>query len=63
MKRMILIMLLGSMVVGAFAQKIDIKGCVLDGKNQEPMEFANVVLQTTDSVFVVGTKPVALCLL
>ena len=54
MKRMILFMLLCSVIVDAFAQKIEIKGCVMDGGNQVPMEFANVVLQTVDSSFVSG---------
>lgn len=55
MKRMILFMLLCSVLGDAFAQKIEIKGCVMDGRNREPMEFANVVLQTADSAFVSGT--------
>ncbi|MDD4516436.1 outer membrane beta-barrel protein [Massilibacteroides sp.] len=55
MKRMILFMLLCSVMVDAFCQKIEIKGRILDAKNQQPMEFANVVLQTIDTVFVSGT--------
>lgn len=55
MKRIFLFMLLGSVIADAFAQKTDIKGCVLDAQSQTPMEFANIVLQTTDSVFVSGT--------
>lgn len=55
MKRLVLIMLLCSVVVNAFAQKIDIKGCIVNGEKNEPMEFANIVLQTTDSVFLAGT--------
>lgn len=56
MRRIIFgIMLLGSMMQGAFAQNLGIKGLVKDGRNKEPLEFANVVLQTTDSVFVLGT--------
>lgn len=55
MRKMMFAVLLGSMMVGAFAQKVEIKGCVLDGKKQQPMEFANIVLQTVDSVFITGT--------
>ncbi|MDD2436507.1 MAG: TonB-dependent receptor [Massilibacteroides sp.] len=55
MKRMILIMLLCSVIMNAFAQKVMIKGCILDATNQEAMEFANIILQTTDSAFVSGT--------
>ena len=56
MRRIIFgIMLLGCMMQGAFAQNLGIKGLVKDGRNKEPLEFANVVLQTTDSVFVLGT--------
>lgn len=56
MRRIIFgIMLLGCMMQGAFAQNLGIKGLVKNGRNKEPLEFANVVLQTTDSVFVLGT--------
>ena len=56
MKRIIFgIMLLGCMVQGVFAQNLGIKGLVKDGRDKEPLEFANVVLQTTDSVFILGT--------
>ena len=56
MRRIIFgIMLLGCMMQGAFAQNLGIKGLVKDGRNKEPLEFANVVLQTMDSVFVLGT--------
>lgn len=48
-------MLLGCMMQGAFAQNLGIKGLVKDGRNKEPLEFANVVLQTLDSVFITGT--------
>lgn len=59
MKRIIFgIMLLGCMVQGVFAQNLGIKGLVKDGRNKEPLEFANVVLQTTDSVFILGTTTV-----
>lgn len=56
MKRIIFgVMLLGCMIQGAFAQNLEIKGLVKDGLNKEPLEFANVVLQTIDSAFVIGT--------
>ena len=56
MKRIIFgIMLLGCMMQGAFAQNLGIKGLVKDGRNKEPLEFANVVLQTLDSAFITGT--------
>lgn len=49
------IILLVSMIQGGFAQTLGIKGWVQDGRNKEPLEFANVVLQTIDSVFITGT--------
>lgn len=55
MKTFVLIaMLLGSVVQGAFAQKINIKGVVFDAANQTAAEYVNVVLQTADSAFVAG---------
>lgn len=48
-------MLLGCMIQGVFAQNLGIKGLVKDGRNKEPLEFANVVLQTMDSTFITGT--------
>lgn len=45
--------LLGSVVVSSYAQKIEIKGTVCDAANQA-IEYANVVLQTIDSTFVNG---------
>lgn len=55
MKRMILFILLCSVTGYTFAQKIDIRGCIFDAKDQQPMEFANIVLQTVDSAFLSGT--------
>lgn len=56
MKRIIFgIVLLGCMIQGVFAQNLGIKGLVKDARNKEPLEFANVVLQTADSVFITGT--------
>ena len=45
--------LLGSVVVSSYAQKIEIKGTVCDAAKQA-IEYANVVLQTIDSTFVNG---------
>ncbi|MDR0428852.1 MAG: carboxypeptidase-like regulatory domain-containing protein [Tannerellaceae bacterium] len=47
--------LLAGMIQNSFAQNIDIRGIVRDAKNREPAVFANIVLQTTDSMFVKGT--------
>ena len=58
MKRIGLLIVCLILSVGfAFAQKIRITGKVLDGSmDNVPFEFANVVLQTSDSVFVTGTS-------
>ena len=40
--------------LGSFAQPIQLKGTVKNG-NRQPVEFANIVLQTADSVMVTGT--------
>lgn len=56
MKRMLfVIMLLGGMIEGVFAQNLEIKGVVRNGRDKAGLEFANVVLQTADTVFVTGT--------
>lgn len=56
MRKMIVgIILLAGMIQGAFAQQISIQGQVASAQQKEAMEFANVVLQTTDSVFITGT--------
>ena len=56
MKRILFaIMLLGCMIQGVFAQNLEIKGMVRNGRDKVPLEFANVVLQTADSVFITGT--------
>lgn len=52
MKRLLIAILMVSMVQGVFAQKIEIKGTVRNATDNEATEFVNVVLQTTDSVFV-----------
>lgn len=55
MKRILFaIMLLGCMIQGVFAQNLEIKGMVRNGRDKAPLEFANVVLQTADSVFITG---------
>ena len=56
MKRLCIAILLGSMVQGVFAQKIEIKGTVRSAANSEAVEFVNVVLQTVDSTFVTGVS-------
>lgn len=56
MKRILFaIMLLGCMIQGVFAQNLEIKDMVRNGRDKAPLEFANVVLQTADSVFITGT--------
>lgn len=56
MKRMIIgIMLLGSVMQGVFAQTISISGRVRTVKSNEALEFANVVLQTSDSLYITGS--------
>ena len=40
--------------VSVFASEIDIKGRIV-GESRQAIEFANIVLQTPDSVFVSGT--------
>ena len=55
-KRVAIPVLLSCMVVqGIFALDIEIKGRVLQAGDRTAVEFANVVLQTMDSVFVTGT--------
>jgi len=50
------VILLSCMVVqSVFALDIEIKGRVLQANDRTAVEFANVVLQTMDSVFVTGT--------
>ena len=56
MKRLLIAILMVSMVQEVFAQKIEIKGTVRNATDNEATEFVNVVLQTTDSVFVNGVS-------
>lgn len=52
--KIVSIVLLCGMIQGLFAQTVGIKGVVRSESNKEPLEFANIVLQTSDSVFVTG---------
>ena len=55
LKRVAIPVLLSCMVVqGILALDIEIKGRVLQASDRSAVEFANVVLQTPDSVFVTG---------
>jgi hypothetical protein len=51
---LIIVILLGGMIQGIFAQNVRIGGVVRDAKKQEPLEFAHIVLHRPDSVFVTG---------
>ncbi|MDF9830049.1 outer membrane beta-barrel protein [Parabacteroides sp. PF5-6] len=55
MKQGLIVMLLCSVIQGVFAQNLRVTGKVLESKNREYFELANVVLLTNDSVFVSGT--------
>lgn len=52
---MIWFVLLCGMIGSVFAQEIEIKGSVREARSRAALEFANVVLRTTDSTFVGGT--------
>ena len=55
MRKIVMIaILVVSMVQGVFAQQIIIKGTVKDATSKKAAEYVNVVLQTSDSVFVGG---------
>jgi hypothetical protein len=51
---LIIVILLGGIIQGIFAQNVQIRGVVKDTKKQEPLEFVHIVLQRPDSVFVTG---------
>ncbi|MDR1403002.1 MAG: carboxypeptidase-like regulatory domain-containing protein [Tannerellaceae bacterium] len=51
---LIIFILLGGILQGVFAQHVRIGGIVKDAKKQEPAEFAHIVLQRSDSVFLTG---------
>ena len=53
--RIAFILLCCCMIEGAFAQVIEINGGVKAARTNGTLEFANVVLQTIDSTFVMGT--------
>ena len=53
--RIAFILLCCCMIEGAFAQVIEINGGVKEARTNGTLEFANVVLQTIDSTFVMGT--------
>ena len=53
--RIAFILLCCCMIEGAFAQVIEINGGVNEARTNGTLEFANVVLQTIDSTFVMGT--------
>lgn len=55
MRRIItMIILLSSVVLTGIAQTVEIRGTVKEAKNEEVLEFVNVMLQTADSVFISG---------
>ena len=54
MIKRIYLFLMGMMVLIASAQAQNLTGKVIDEKNM-PLAYANVILQTADSVYLVGT--------
>lgn len=50
----IIIILLGGMMQELFAQNIAITGTIKDLKNKEVLEFANIILNTSDTSFIKG---------
>ena len=55
LNRLAITVLMSCMIVqGIFALDIEIKGRVLQASDRAAVEFANVVLQTSDSVFIMG---------
>lgn len=56
MKPLVIIALWMLCVWGGEAQSVSIRGQIKGADNQSPVEFANVVLKTSDSVFVAGTS-------
>lgn len=49
------IVLLCGMIQASYAQNVEIKGLIRNTGSKEIVEFANVVLQTSDSAFIAGT--------
>jgi hypothetical protein len=56
MKKISILWLLVCSIIGSvYAQKIELKGTVREATTNEALESVNVMLQTPDSVFVIGT--------
>jgi hypothetical protein len=56
MRHFIIYCLLFGAMQGIFAQTFDINGVLKTAKDKEPVEFANIILQTADSVFISGVS-------
>ena len=56
MKTIIIAAILMLFSVGMQGQQIQIKGEIRSAEDSQPVEFANIVLQTLDSVFITGTN-------
>ena len=56
MKTIIIAAILMLFSVGIHSQQIQIKGEIRDAGDSQPVEFANIVLQTQDSAFIAGTN-------
>ncbi len=56
MKTIIIAAILMLFSVGIHSQQIQIKGEIRDAGDSQPVEFANIVLQTLDSAFIAGTN-------
>ena len=56
MKTIIIAAILMLFSVGIHSQQIQIKGEIRDAGDNQPVEFANIVLQTLDSAFIAGTN-------
>lgn len=56
MKQIVMnVMLLSSMIQGIFAQNVRIDGNVISSKDKEALEHVNVVLNSSDTIFILGT--------
>ncbi|MDR1582972.1 MAG: carboxypeptidase-like regulatory domain-containing protein, partial [Prevotellaceae bacterium] len=57
MKRVSIVLLfVWGMIGSVYAQKIELKGIIREAKNNDVLGAVNVMLQTTDSVFITGTS-------
>lgn len=56
MKTIIIAAILMLFSAGIHSQQIQIKGEIRDAGDSQPVEFANIVLQTLDSAFIAGTN-------